>query len=251
LPEIASISYEGLARIAHKQKKLRIALEYAAKAVEINPKNLHALYDQARYLALMENTEEALEKLNELISNNEEYFLLMNLTPEFQQLDVQRLYEKLWDKKLIKNPIGLRQLLTSFLLLDDSKRAFSVFRYLADFHPKELLNPNVWVPQLFNKIEHQAKDYFQQLLLKGMSSGSQRYAKTLLFSRLNFPADDLLEVFLGELKDDPAFYEKDSGKIQRNLAANPPYDVKELIKKIIPIIPEEYDWLELERISHV
>lgn len=251
MPEAASISYEGLARVAQKQNNLRTACEYAAKAFEINPNNLIALYEYSRYLALMGRLDKSIENLVELITQEEKYLIRMNLDSEFQQLEVQRLYEELWDKQLVKNPIGLRQLLTNFLLFNDIDRAFSVFRFLVDFHPQSLFNPYFWLPQLFNKIEALAKEYFRQLLSKGISSGNQRYAKTLLLLRLDFSSEDLLTAFLSELEDDPAYYEKDVEKIHRHLAANPPNEVEKLIEKILPLLPEEYNWLKLEEYTHV
>jgi tetratricopeptide (TPR) repeat protein len=223
-PELTSGALENLARLAHQTGNLPEALKLINQAVEKDPENLTARYSQARYCALLGDTDTALEVLKNLITKEESYLARFRIDSAFTALPlagVHELLSDLYEDKSLRRPILLMHLMWDFLLLQDEEKFFAVLSDLLKFSPLQLLKKKLWKHPLFGVFQTKISGYLTtQVQANDFESCAQPlYSTTILLMQLGVNPADLIPVFTEELGSDSASYEKNKKVAQEKILA--------------------------------
>lgn len=219
---LASLAHEGIARIDHKKGKTSDAAEDIKKAIEKDPKNGEARYDQVKYLILLGLVDEGLEKLLELCTVRPEYYLKFRGEEFFGGLAVEKLRE-FWkgalDFEILNSPRNLIIILEDTLEAEVFDLAAGIFMRLLETSPRTLIDRQIWLHPELNKMFKQKSVEINFFIVNKLAalSAEKGYEICAFLFYWGLPDNVLVRAFKVALAQDPLFYAKDKPETKEKL----------------------------------
>ncbi len=211
--ELKSQAQEGLGRVEYKLGNFNEAVKQSKDAVDTDPQNHSARYNQAKYLVLQGFMDEAINILSPLIQKKPEWYLKVKADGILRQIPQEYLSKLYKDLASGKEGTFLRakaQILDDVLMFGEKELAVDIIMDIILINPLKLIEKKIWLHLGFKTIEEQLHERIQKYIDEELSSLTAKicYEFAILLHFLGLNKDVILRVFQNGIEQDPKMYKK-------------------------------------------